>query len=415
MEGKRKILVSAYACEPNMGTEIGVGWHWTLEMSRYFELWVLTRKSNRNSIELWFQKSSAHFNIHFVYFDLPKALRFWKKGLRGVRLYYILWQLLTNRIVKKTMLENDIRIYHLLTYGNALWPANSYGMKQFFIWGPTGGVDSIPFEYSKYYPLKARWVEWLRRTVVKSLSYNIGFQRRCKNADLVFCKSNSIYFSIPEKYRSRAMLFTDVAVEPRNLTSATRSSQSSNVNYLAVGRLDPWRGFDILIEAFAIASKSNRFIHLKIVGDGIDKKRLQQLIKEKDLEHMIDLPGKIPIEEYYTEMQGCDVVVNPCLKEGAVTVSFDALAFGKPLIGIETGGYTRYFKPEYSQIILRGERDETVANLNAAILKLTDREIRERMSDNALKAGRKFTWETKGKEIAYEIERAYSRSGEKTL
>lgn len=45
---KLKIFVSAYACEPGLGSEIGVGWHWVLEMSKYFELWVLTRKSNQS-------------------------------------------------------------------------------------------------------------------------------------------------------------------------------------------------------------------------------------------------------------------------------------------------------------------------------------------------------------------------------
>ena len=29
-----KIFVSAYACEPDLGSEIGVGWHWVLEMSK---------------------------------------------------------------------------------------------------------------------------------------------------------------------------------------------------------------------------------------------------------------------------------------------------------------------------------------------------------------------------------------------
>ena len=32
---KLKIFVSAYACEPGLGSEIGVGWHWVLEMSEY--------------------------------------------------------------------------------------------------------------------------------------------------------------------------------------------------------------------------------------------------------------------------------------------------------------------------------------------------------------------------------------------
>ena len=83
---KQKIFVSAYACEPGLGSEIGVGWHWVLEMSKYFDLWVLTRESNRQSIEPWIAKHPEYNHIHFLYFDLPKWARFWKKGLRGVRL-----------------------------------------------------------------------------------------------------------------------------------------------------------------------------------------------------------------------------------------------------------------------------------------------------------------------------------------
>ena len=55
-----KIFVSAYACEPHLGSEIGVGWHWVLEMSKYFELWVLTRESNRHTIEPWIDKHPAY-------------------------------------------------------------------------------------------------------------------------------------------------------------------------------------------------------------------------------------------------------------------------------------------------------------------------------------------------------------------
>ena len=75
---KLKIFVSAYACEPDLGSEVGVGWHWVLEMSKYFDLWVLTRKSNQSSIEGWLQNNQEYNNVHFIYFDLPYYLRFWK-------------------------------------------------------------------------------------------------------------------------------------------------------------------------------------------------------------------------------------------------------------------------------------------------------------------------------------------------
>ena len=64
---KTKIFVSAYACEPGLGSEIGVGWHWILEMSKKFELWVLTRKSNQNSIEEWMDKQTKEYDIHDIF------------------------------------------------------------------------------------------------------------------------------------------------------------------------------------------------------------------------------------------------------------------------------------------------------------------------------------------------------------
>ena len=70
MNDHLKIFVSAYACEPASGSEIGVGWHWVLEMSKRFELWVLTRESNRHNIEPWISEHPEYGNIHWLYFDL---------------------------------------------------------------------------------------------------------------------------------------------------------------------------------------------------------------------------------------------------------------------------------------------------------------------------------------------------------
>ena len=394
---KQKMMVSAYACEPGYGTEIGVGWHWALEMSKYFELWVLTRESNRENIEEWISKNNQGQDIHFVYYDLPEKLRFWKKGLRGVRTYYCLWQRLTNKIIKKTMEENDIHIYHLLTYGNSLWPASRYGMKQTFVWGPTGGVDTIPKEYSKKYPVKARFVEFVRRTIVKLLKINIGFKKRCKNADLILCKSYGMYNNVPRAYKEKAHLFTDVAVELKN--SSSSPSNNSETKYLAVGRLDAWRGFDILIQAFAKSVRINNNIHLTIVGDGKDRNRLNNLITDLGMANNIEMVGQIPMDEYEKKVSESDVVINPSLKEGAVTVAFDSLAMDKPLICIDTGGYTRYFDESRSRVIKLARKNTTVNRLSEAILELTDKSLRDEMVANIKRDKTKYTWDKKGIEI----------------
>lgn len=408
-----KIFVSAYACEPDQGSEIGVGWHWVLEMSKYFELWVLTRKSNQVNIEAWYKENPTEHKIHFLYYDLPKKLRFWKKGLRGVRTYYLLWQKLTNKMVKQTMEENGIKIYHLLTYGNALWPVSSYGQKKFFVWGPTGAGDTIPADFSKHYGAKGRSIEWIRRLSVKTLPLNIGFNQRCHDAKIIFCKTETAFNHIPSPYRNKVLVFTDVAVEMVDISKYAKNVTDSSgiIKYLAVGRLDAWRGFDLLIEAFARTVKEHPEIRLEILGKGSDKARLDALIVKLNMQSVITLGGQVSMEIYYQKMAECDVVVNPCLKEGAVTTAFDSMSFGKPLICIETGGYTRYFNNTYAVVIPRTSRTEVISNLAAGIGLLTSQEERTVKGTKAHLAGKNFDWHHKGEEIYKEITRRFLNEG----
>ena len=108
-----KIFVSSYACEPHKGSEITVGWNWIIQLSKRHDLWVLTRKTNQLHIEKYIKKNKYQFkNIKFIYFDLPAYLRFWKKGMRGVRLYYVLWTFFSDRIIKNEMEKNFTKTWY---------------------------------------------------------------------------------------------------------------------------------------------------------------------------------------------------------------------------------------------------------------------------------------------------------------
>jgi len=407
---KLKIFISAYACEPNLGSEIGVGWHWVLEMSKYFDVWVLTRETNRHTIEPWVSKYPEYNHIKFLYYDLPRWSRFWKKGLRGVHIYYLLWQWKINNLVKLTMQENDIDIFHHLTYGNFLWPVSKYGQKQFFVWGPGSTGSIVPKDFSRKYSFTGRIKEILQRSIRKTLRYNRRFKKQCRNSDLILCKTNDAYSCIPFEDTNKAVLFTDVATVAtvNKVHSVSNDISGQYINLFAAGRLEGWRGFDILIESLVRAIEIYPHLKLEIAGIGNEWNKLQSLIDRLNMHDHIRLLGEIPINTYHSKMAEADVIVNPCLREGGVTIAFDSMSYGKPLICIDTGGYTRYFDNSYAEVIALSTREETIDHMKKAILRLTDHDAREAKGLKAKVMAENYTWEEKGQQIYKTISQAYS-------
>jgi glycosyltransferase involved in cell wall biosynthesis len=75
------------------------------------------------------------------------------------------------------------------------------------------------------------------------------------------------------------------------------------------------------------------------------------------------------------------------------------MAMGKPLICLDTTGYTRYFSNEYAVVIPRTGRNEVIANLTAAMERMTNADERKAIGEKAKNAGAQFTWQARGEEF----------------
>jgi glycosyltransferase involved in cell wall biosynthesis len=113
--------------------------------------------------------------------------------------------------------------------------------------------------------------------------------------------------------------------------------------------------------------------------------------------------------DYRQRMQQADVVVNAALKEGAVTVSFDAMAWGKPLLSVDTTGYTRYFKEDFSIVIPRRSREQVIQDLAAGMKRLHDAQVRQTLGNRAREAAQQISWAQHGREIAEVIQNAWTQ------
>ena len=92
---KFKILLSAYACEPNKGSEPKTGWKWATTLPKLgHEVHVITRHNNQEIINNYLTNKKIP-NLYFYYFDYSSWFIKIIKGKSNPRshLYFFLWQI----------------------------------------------------------------------------------------------------------------------------------------------------------------------------------------------------------------------------------------------------------------------------------------------------------------------------------
>ena len=101
-------------------------------------------------------------------------------------------------------------------------------------------------------------------------------------------------------------------------------------NIIAIGRYTKQKGFDLLIESFALISKEFSDWKLQIIGDDYgDKPLLQQLITKHQLHNVELLPATNQIKNYY---ENASFYVMSSRFEGLPMVLLEALGFGLPIV-----------------------------------------------------------------------------------
>ncbi len=130
----------------------------------------------------------------------------------------------------------------------------------------------------------------------------------------------------------KSNLDIDIVVIYNPLTLSPRGMASfDHRKFLAVGRFSPLhKGFDILLKAFALFSKSNADWTLEIVGEGEEEKLYRQIIAEENLGHRVLIsPFTSDIQRHYS---AASFFVLSSRWEGQPLVLVEAMAHGLPVI-----------------------------------------------------------------------------------
>jgi GalNAc-alpha-(1->4)-GalNAc-alpha-(1->3)-diNAcBac-PP-undecaprenol alpha-1,4-N-acetyl-D-galactosaminyltransferase len=117
---------------------------------------------------------------------------------------------------------------------------------------------------------------------------------------------------------------------------------------VAAGRLVHQKGFDLLVQAFALCAAERPDWRLRILGEGEDRSKLETLARELRIADRVDLPGFTPdlAGEFgraaffvlSSRFEGFGRVLTECLAAGLPAVAFDCRTGPREIIRHEVDG-----------------------------------------------------------------------------
>jgi D-inositol-3-phosphate glycosyltransferase len=173
---------------------------------------------------------------------------------------------------------------------------------------------------------------------------------------------------------------------------------------LFVGRIQPVKGADLAIEAFAGIASVIPDARLVLVGapsgdDGArEMERLQRMVKGRDLGHLVTFAEPVPHRQLADVYRAADLVLVPSRSESFGLVAAEAQASGVPVIAASVGGLRTVVGSGSGGILVAGWDPEVWAK--TAIDLLTDPSLRSELEVAGPLWAERFSWESAVSKLA---------------
>lgn len=336
----RRILVSAYGCEPGKGSEQGVGWNWILQLAEVADVVVVTRSNNRQAIE-FASPEGVGTPIRFLYYDLPGFPRSLKRTTLGLYFYYFLWQWGAYRLMRRELAVNPVDYVMHLTFGSIWLPTFMHRLPAEFIWGPVGGGEAVPWALVGSLPVTGRLVQYARYFLVATLSLNPLFAGPARKSKMILARTGDTERVIPKRYRSKTRVVLETAASQdwfERPCPRYEVTPGTSLKVIYTGRLMPLKNLEMAIRAVAIARRRGANIHFSIVGDGPLESRLSRRAEREGIADSVSFAGRRTQDEVFELLSTSDVYLFPSLKEGGAWSLMEAMAIGLPSVCVRTSG-----------------------------------------------------------------------------
>jgi teichuronic acid biosynthesis glycosyltransferase TuaC len=204
-------------------------------------------------------------------------------------------------------------------------------------------------------------------------------ERVYRAAARVICISEQVAARVREGLRGPANISVLYNGVDSSLFSPGDAAPPNSV-ILSVGNLIPIKGHELLLRSMAEITPAHPQVECRIIGDGSERVRLQDLARELRIDGRVHFLGRRSRAEVATAMNACSLFALPSWYEGLGNVYLEAMSAERPAIACRGQGIDEIIRHRENGWLIE---PKNLSDLTAALhTLLSDQLLRERLGRN---------------------------------
>jgi len=195
-------------------------------------------------------------------------------------------------------------------------------------------------EYTHYFPLSADTVQnFLKNAVDHWLQ---DFMRRCQH---IIIPSESMRDTLVNEYGLKnnfTVIPTGIDLEAYRTASGEKIRKKrrweKDIVMISIGRLAPEKNWPLLLHAAALVLKEYPQFRLVLIGDGPDRKNLEDLAQELGIQKRVTFTGSLSFTETPSYMKAANLFGFASITETQGLATLEAMAAGLPVVAVDASG-----------------------------------------------------------------------------
>lgn len=279
-----------------------------------------------------------------------------------------------------------------------------------FVLGPLNGGLPWPRDFDSVRRKEKEWLSYVRG----AYKFSPGRRKMFRATSVLLAGSGYTASEIPEAYRNRTVYFPENGIDlGRFHQRESNHAVTHPIRACFVGRLVPYKGPDMLIEAAAPHLRTGN-LHLDIIGDGPMMEELKAQIASLGVADAVTLHGWVGQEDVPCILGRAHLLTFPSIREFGGAVVLEAMALGVTPVVVDYGGPSELVSGGYGIVVPLGPRVKIVTHLGQKLAEIIADPISMCLPAETLRrrVEEEFSWPSKARKIAAIYAKLLAESGQ---